>query len=84
MLNENLLLNLWTKANLEQAVVCHTPLQQPFCLEHRKMLHKDWYLQKTSAPIPNDLEQHCSVCSDMSHSQDALAAIFPYGKKRFQ
>ena len=58
--------------------------QQPFCLEHRKMLHKDWHLQKTSAPIPNDLEQHCSGCSDMSHSQDALAAIFPYGKRQFQ
>lgn len=37
---------------------------------------KDWHLQKTSAPIPNGLEQHCRGCSDMSHSQDALAAIF--------
>lgn len=41
------------------------------------MLCKDWHLQKTSAPIPNDLEQHCRGSSGMSHSQDALAAIFP-------
>lgn len=84
MLSKNLLLNLWTKANQDQRYVCHMPLLQLFCFKNCKILHKDWHLQKTSAPIPHDLEQHCSVCSDMSHPQDALAAIFPYGKKLFQ